>query len=326
MIFTETRARRRLHHRPRAARGRPRLLRAHVLPERVRRARAEADDRAGERRLQPRQGHAARDALPVSAGGRDEARALHARRDPRHHRRPAAREPDVPASTSRSSSTPTTAARSTCRSGSRTATRRSATTRRRATRSASSTRPAPRAALAATTRGSGSAGRCPVAAISEKDAALGAAARSTRSSPDGCAGRMEVAHDHRRHRTARPREAEGRPIRVGIVGAGFMGQGLTNQIVNSVPGMRVAAIYEPASPSGRVEVFRLRRARATRRGRLAGGARGRDRAPGGAVVTDDPFLLCRSEHDRRDRRGDRLGRVRRAGRRSRRSRTARTSC
>src|ERR1700741_5463065 len=33
-----------------------------------------------------------------------------------------------------------------------------------------------------------------------------------------------------------------RPIRVGIVGAGFMCQGLTNQIVNSVPGMRVVAI------------------------------------------------------------------------------------
>ena len=39
------------------------------------------------------------------------------------------------------------------------------------------------------------------------------------------------------------REREGRPIRVGMVGAGFMGQGLTNQITNSVPGMRMAAIY-----------------------------------------------------------------------------------
>jgi predicted homoserine dehydrogenase-like protein len=38
------------------------------------------------------------------------------------------------------------------------------------------------------------------------------------------------------------RAATGRPIRVGIVGAGFMGQGLTNQIVNSVPGMDVVAI------------------------------------------------------------------------------------
>src|ERR1700720_3236237 len=36
--------------------------------------------------------------------------------------------------------------------------------------------------------------------------------------------------------------AQDRPIRVGIVGAGFMGQGLTNQIVHSTPGMRVVAI------------------------------------------------------------------------------------
>ena len=38
------------------------------------------------------------------------------------------------------------------------------------------------------------------------------------------------------------REAEGRPIRVALVGAGFMGRGLVNQIVNSTPGMTVAAI------------------------------------------------------------------------------------
>jgi predicted homoserine dehydrogenase-like protein len=38
------------------------------------------------------------------------------------------------------------------------------------------------------------------------------------------------------------RENENRPIRIGIVGAGFMGQGLTNQIMHSTPGMRVVAI------------------------------------------------------------------------------------
>ena len=41
----------------------------------------------------------------------------------------------------------------------------------------------------------------------------------------------------------RAREAEERPIRVGLVGAGFMAQGLANQIVNTVPGMRLVAIY-----------------------------------------------------------------------------------
>ena len=39
------------------------------------------------------------------------------------------------------------------------------------------------------------------------------------------------------------REQQGKPIRVGMVGAGFMGQGLTNQITHSVPGMRMAAVY-----------------------------------------------------------------------------------
>jgi predicted homoserine dehydrogenase-like protein len=38
------------------------------------------------------------------------------------------------------------------------------------------------------------------------------------------------------------REEEGRPIKVGIVGAGFMCQGLTNHIAHNVPGMRVVAI------------------------------------------------------------------------------------
>lgn len=38
------------------------------------------------------------------------------------------------------------------------------------------------------------------------------------------------------------REAEGRPVRVAMIGAGFMGRGIANQIVNSVPGMSLVAI------------------------------------------------------------------------------------
>jgi len=38
------------------------------------------------------------------------------------------------------------------------------------------------------------------------------------------------------------REDEGRPIGVAIVGAGFMGRGLINQIVNTTPGMRVVVV------------------------------------------------------------------------------------
>jgi predicted homoserine dehydrogenase-like protein len=39
------------------------------------------------------------------------------------------------------------------------------------------------------------------------------------------------------------RETEGRPIRVALIGAGFMAKGLSNQIVNSIPGMRLVGIY-----------------------------------------------------------------------------------
>lgn len=40
----------------------------------------------------------------------------------------------------------------------------------------------------------------------------------------------------------RKREADGDPIGVAIVGSGFMGRGLINQIVNSTPGMRVTVV------------------------------------------------------------------------------------
>ena len=39
------------------------------------------------------------------------------------------------------------------------------------------------------------------------------------------------------------RAAEGRPIQVGIVGAGYMGRGMALTIERAIPGMRVAAIY-----------------------------------------------------------------------------------
>ena len=45
------------------------------------------------------------------------------------------------------------------------------------------------------------------------------------------------------------RAAENRPIRVGLVGAGFMGRGLVNQIVNSTPGMDVVAIANRTVPT-----------------------------------------------------------------------------
>jgi predicted homoserine dehydrogenase-like protein len=89
------------------------------------------------------------------------------------------------------------------------------------------------------------------------------------------------------------REREGLPIRVGMIGAGFMAKGLANTIENSVPGMRVAAIY------GR----RLERASqvyeyAGLEGSMVATTQGEFEAAvrdGRPVITDDPLLVCHSE-------------------------------
>lgn len=39
------------------------------------------------------------------------------------------------------------------------------------------------------------------------------------------------------------RQAENNPVNVAMIGAGFMGRGIANQMVNSVPGMRLVAIF-----------------------------------------------------------------------------------
>lgn len=90
----------------------------------------------------------------------------------------------------------------------------------------------------------------------------------------------------------RAREAQGKPIRVGMIGAGFMGQGLTNQIVNSVPGMRMSAVYN-RRPERAMHVFEYSGCKdivavgtqaslddAVRRGKPA--------------VAEDAFTICRS--------------------------------
>jgi predicted homoserine dehydrogenase-like protein len=51
----------------------------------------------------------------------------------------------------------------------------------------------------------------------------------------------EGGHVDRRYGIEAPAD-QNRPIRVGIIDASFVCQGLTNHIVNSAPGMRVVAI------------------------------------------------------------------------------------
>jgi len=89
------------------------------------------------------------------------------------------------------------------------------------------------------------------------------------------------------------REQAGKPIRVGMVGAGFMGQGLTNQIVNSVPGMRMAAVYN-RRPERAQHVYRYSGCENVV---MAGTQAQLDDAirNGLPAVAEDPFLICRSD-------------------------------
>src|SRR5258705_3867518 len=85
-----------------------------------------------------------------------------------------------------------------------------------------------------------------------------------------------------------------RPIRVGIVGAGFMCQGLTNQIVHSTPGMRVVAISN-RRPERAVGVFKYAGCEGIV---VADAQRAFDdtAARSRPVATEDPMLLARSPH------------------------------
>jgi len=90
------------------------------------------------------------------------------------------------------------------------------------------------------------------------------------------------------------REEQGKPIRVGIVGAGFMSQGLTNQIAHSAPGMRIMAVSNRQSKRA-LDVLRYSGFEAVR---LVDSQSqfDADVGAGKPVATEDALLLCRSEH------------------------------
>jgi predicted homoserine dehydrogenase-like protein len=93
----------------------------------------------------------------------------------------------------------------------------------------------------------------------------------------------------------RKREAEGNPVRVGMIGAGFMARGIANSILNSIPGMRLVAVANRTVDTG-IRAYTEAGAAAEdidvaetaeqlqdaiRRGRY--------------VVTGDPFLVAEAE-------------------------------
>ena len=93
-------------------------------------------------------------------------------------------------------------------------------------------------------------------------------------------------------RALQAREAAGQPIRVGMIGAGFMGQGLTNQIVNSVPGMRMSAVYN-RHPERAIGVYRYAGRDDVVSAATAGALDDAIRH-GVAAVAEDPFSICRA--------------------------------
>jgi predicted homoserine dehydrogenase-like protein len=90
------------------------------------------------------------------------------------------------------------------------------------------------------------------------------------------------------------RAEQGKPIRVGILGAGFMARGLANRIINTTPGMSVVAVFNRRSERA-VELFQYagltEAVEATTQSVLEDGIRA-----GRPVVSADAFLLARSAH------------------------------
>jgi predicted homoserine dehydrogenase-like protein len=90
------------------------------------------------------------------------------------------------------------------------------------------------------------------------------------------------------------RQAEKNPVRVAIVGAGFMGRGVVLQIQTAVPGMEVVAIYnrnvEGAKRAYReagIDEFEVVNSQISLEERIAKGK---------YSISEDPLLLCRAEN------------------------------
>ncbi len=90
----------------------------------------------------------------------------------------------------------------------------------------------------------------------------------------------------------RRREAEGRPVRVGMVGAGFMGRAIARQLLHAVPGLRLVAISN-RTPERAHGVFRHAGHAADEVRDVATVEALEDAIRAGVpAVTDDASLLC----------------------------------
>ncbi len=90
------------------------------------------------------------------------------------------------------------------------------------------------------------------------------------------------------------REAEGRPIKVGLVGAGYMGAALTLQIESAIPGMQVAGIAARRPDQALGAYAQVMDADQIARPDSIGAIEDAI-ARGQRLVTDDPTALARAE-------------------------------
>ncbi|MDZ7925389.1 MAG: hypothetical protein U5M23_15355 [Marinagarivorans sp.] len=90
------------------------------------------------------------------------------------------------------------------------------------------------------------------------------------------------------------REKQGNPVRVGIIGAGFMGRGLALQIIRFIPGMDVVAISNRSLKGAQYAYEQAGRSKVT----VVDSAVALDRAieNGESGITSDPYVLCESKH------------------------------
>lgn len=89
------------------------------------------------------------------------------------------------------------------------------------------------------------------------------------------------------------RQESAQPIRVGMFGAGFMGRGVVNQIVNYTPGMRLVAIAN-RTVSMAIDAYAKVGAQNVCQVSTVGELEDAI-AQGNYAVTDDPAMLCQSE-------------------------------
>ena len=87
---------------------------------------------------------------------------------------------------------------------------------------------------------------------------------------------------------------ENNPIKVALIGAGFMGRGILLQIANSVPGMEVVAVYnrnvegaKKAYQNAGINDFEIVNTQVELEDRIARGK---------YSITEDPLLICKAEN------------------------------